>query len=327
MTEVSRLPAQRASIEAPIFLVGATRSGTTLLSLMLGHHPEIVFVGELEWVWDYARNSSATDLEPYYEWLATNRHYRHHRLSVNRSLAFDDLARDFLKQLRAAVDPAEKRLHVGCQIHRHYAQALAVWPNARFIHIVRDGRDVCASWIRWGWLGNAYVAGVSWCKALAEWTMVKQEIDAARRIELRFEDLIRFPDRELARLCEFIGVPYSDAMLRYHEASTYESVDPAQAGKWRKQLARRDLCVFEAVAGRELLANGYAPSEEPAYVLQPWSRPLLLIENKFRHHRSRVRNYGPGLWAADIVTRVLGLRALQGRVRLALNEIDNSRIK
>ena len=48
----------------PLFLVGTTRSGTTLLSLMLGHHPQIAFVGEYEWVWDFAPAHAAATLEP-----------------------------------------------------------------------------------------------------------------------------------------------------------------------------------------------------------------------------------------------------------------------
>jgi hypothetical protein len=316
-----------AVIEQPIFLVGTTRSGTTLLSLMLGHHPEIAFVGELEWVWDFAPGAAAPALEPYYAWLGTNRHYLHHGLTVERSLRFADLVRSFLQQMRAAVDAGASRPHVGCQVHRHYAHALAIWPRARFIHIVRDGRDVCASWLAMSWLGSGYEAGLRWRGALADWAAVKSLIDPARRTELRFEDLIRFPERELTRLCEFIGTPYSDGMLRYHEDSTYEPVDPAQAGKWRRQLAVRDVRLFEAVAGRELIANGYDLSGAPAYVLKSWSRPILRFQGKLRHHRARARTLGVRLWLADIVARRIGVRALRDRVRMALNRVANARMK
>lgn len=316
-----------SSIEAPTFLVGTTRSGTTLLSLMLGHHPEIAFVGELEWVWDFAPSTATPALEPYYAWLATHRHYLHHRLRVDRSLAFEDLARSFLEQMRADADSDARRPHVGCQVHRHYAQAVSIWPRARFIHIVRDGRDVCASWIKFGWLGNAYEAGLRWRQALAEWEAVKPQIDPGRRTELRFEDLIQFPERELTRVCEFLGTPFSDAMLRYHEDTSYERVDPAQASKWRKQLASRDVRLFESVASQDLIAHSYALSGEQPYSLKPWSHSLLRIEDKLRHHRARARIYGPSLWLADILTRRIGGRSLQDRVRLALNQVEDARIK
>jgi len=325
MPETSATLGRDSSIAEPIFIVGATRSGTTLLSLMLGHHPQIVFVGEYEWVWDFAPGASLP-LEPYYEWLATHRHFRRHRLRVNRSLRFEDQARDFLHQMRAAADPGKERAHVGCQVHRNYIDALSVWPRARFIHIVRDGRDVCASWIKFGWLGNAYVAGLSWCKSMTEWKAAKTHIDPSRRTELRFEDLVKSPAAELARLCEFVGAPYTDAMLNYHKDTTYEPVDPSQAGKWRQQLSRRDLRVFESVAARELAEQGYAPSGEPDYSMRPWSRPMLLAENALRHHDARVKNFGFRLWLADIVSQRLGLRAWQARIRLEFNEIENSRM-
>ncbi len=316
-----------SSIEEPIFLVGTTRSGTTLLSLMLGHHPQIAFVGELEWVWDFAPGTETPALEPYCAWLATHRHYLHHRLRIDRSLGFVELARSFLEQMRANAGPDAARPRVGCQVHRHYARALSIWPRARFIHIVRDGRDVCASWIKFGWLGNAYEAALRWREALAEWEAVKPRIDPARRTELRFEDLVQFPERELKRLCEFIGTPFSEAMLRYHEDTSYEPVDPAQASKWRQQLASREVRIFESVANQGLRANGYAPSGEPPYSLRPWSRFLLRIEGRLRHHRARAHIFGTGLWLADLVTRRIGMRSLRDRVRLALNRVTNANMK
>jgi hypothetical protein len=85
--------------------------------------------------------------------------------------------------------------------------------------------------------------------------------------------------------------------------------------------------VFEATAGRELVANGYPLSEEAPPSLGPWSRALLEIESRVRHHRSRIRNFGSALWLAEILTRRLGTPALRARVRLALNEAENARLK
>jgi hypothetical protein len=310
----------------PVFLVGTTRSGTTLLSLMLDHHPDIAFAGESEWIWDFPARAAGR-MPAYHVWLEAHRHYRHHGLRTDRSLSFDELARSFLEQMRAAVDAEGAKRLIGWQLHRHYAAALALYPRARFIHLVRDGRDVCASWLKFGWLGNAYEAGLRWRHALAEWQAVKPRIAAARRVELRFEDLIRAPERELARLCDFLGAPYAPEMLAYHRDTTYERPDPGQAGKWRQQLSRRELRLFESVAAAELAANGYEPSGQPSLALRPWSRAWLRLDDKLRHHRARVRIYGPRLWLADVLSRRLAMRKTQERVRLALNEIESARLK
>lgn len=313
-------------VDDPIFLVGTTRAGTTLLSLMLGHHPQIAFVGELEWIWDFPEAASG-HLAPYHAWLATHRHFLHHHLRIDPKLAFSDLARSFLQQMREESDPGLTKPRVGCQVHRHYAEAFDLWPNARFIHIVRDGRDVCASWLKFGWLGNGYQAGVRWRDAIAEWQALAPSLPRERRTEVRFEELIRFPERELRRLCEFLGTPYSGDMLRYHEDTTYEPIDPGQSGKWRKQLARRDLRQFEAVAGSSLSSCGYALSGEAPYRLAPWSGTLLRLEDKARHHGARARLLGTRLWLADIVARRIGTRSFRDRVRLQLNAVESSRIK
>jgi hypothetical protein len=316
-------------IDAPIFLVGCTRSGTTVLSLMLGHHPDIAFVSELEWVWDCAsaRRHDELDLSAYHAWLTTHRAYLFHSLSLDRALSFRALTRDLFEQLRKTHDPSLAKSHVGCQVHRHYEEALRTWPRARFIHIVRDGRDVCASWIKFGWLGNGYEAGVRWKGALLEWERVKELIPEAQRTEVRFETLIQEPEAEIRRLCAFTGVPYDNRTLRYHEDTSYEPIDPKQAGKWRKQLTQREVQLFEAVAGEALLANGYALSGQPALPIRPWDRALIELDDKFKHHRARAKRYGSPLWLADIATRVLKLNALQDRVRLHMNEIENARLR
>ncbi|MDD9938424.1 MAG: sulfotransferase [Myxococcales bacterium] len=314
-------------IEEPVLLVGTTRSGTTLLSLMLDHHPAISFAGEFEWVWDFMPGVAAPPLEDYYAWLRTNRHFLHHGLEIDRSLDFAGQARRFLADMRVQKDPGLVSSRVGVQVHRHYTLANQVWPRARFIHIVRDGRDVAASWIKFGWLGNAYVAAQRWNAALIEWDHAKKDIEEERRIELRFEDLIADPTGQLARLTEFLGVDYDEAMLRYHEDTTYSPVDSGQGGKWRKSLTPRDLALFERFSGHQLERHGYALSGAPTYDDKPWSPALLELDDRVRHNRARIRNLGPGLWLAEHLSRRLRSRTLRDAVATRVNALENARIQ
>jgi hypothetical protein len=285
----------------------------------------VAFVGELEWVWDGPRTAGGRELDArtYHDWLSGHRLFRRHGFALNRALPIGELPRDLLEQMRHQRDPRREKALVGCQVHNWYDEARRCWPNARFIHIVRDGRDVCASWIKLGWLGNGYEAGLRWRAALDEWDRVRPLIPADQSTEVRFEALVRAPEAELSRLCTFLGVPYDANMLRYHEDTTYEPIDPNQAGKWVRQLARRDVQLFEAAAGSALVQQGYALSGERALRLRPWSRPLIAIDDSLRHHRTRARTYGISLWLADIAARRLRLRDLWSRVRLRMNEVDD----
>jgi hypothetical protein len=192
---------------------------------------------------------------------------------------------------------------------------------------VRDGRDVCASWIKFAWVGNGYRAGRDWAASMEEWRAAQKMIAPANRIELRFEDLINDVESQLERLCVFLGIPYDEAMLRYHEHTTYSPIDPNQAGKWQKGLDRRNLRLFESAAADELVAQGYARSDAPEYAMHPWSKLWLRIDDALRHNRARVEKYGFSIWFWDHVTRRLPLPGAHDAVQLRINAVENSKVQ
>ena len=79
-------PSLASAREEPFFLVGSERSGTTLLRLMLAHHPEIECTPEFEFMVEALPAQGWPALEPYYDWLATNRIFLPHGLSIDRTL-------------------------------------------------------------------------------------------------------------------------------------------------------------------------------------------------------------------------------------------------
>jgi hypothetical protein len=311
----------------PIFVVGTTRSGTTLLGLMLGHHPEICFPGEFEWAMELLGPDGAPpDMDELRSRLATDRHFLGHALSLDPGMAFDAQLDHFLLQMKEGEGQTHKA-RLGVAMHRGYLHLLRFWPDARIIHIVRDGRDVCASWIAKGWVGNIWAGLHEWAAQERVWDRFAPEVPPQQALEVRFEDLIADAPAELRRICAFLDLEYSPDMLRYPEDTTYEAVDPGQADKWRHLLDAREIQLAEAAAGDFLVQRGYRLSEHPRIEVGALEERILGWQSRIQLVRARIRSFGAGLWLADVVSRKLGPPSWRQRVRLRMNATIDARVK
>lgn len=258
-----------------LFLVGRGRSGTTLLKAMLDAHPEVCVAPEALFVmnvhrryghgpWDAARvEAFARDI-----WL-------------ERKLRTWELDPDALtERLRAVEDPSFASLcravyeeHARRQgkphprwvgdKNPHHAlfvpELMAAFPEARFVHIVRDYRDNILSY-------QAVRFDLSATGALAyRWRRYNEAVLAAARdaperfLRLRYEDLAAEPQKALERLCDFLGIAFDPAMLRFHESHRNEArawhaglaapVDAARVERWRAAMPPGRVAVAERVCG------------------------------------------------------------------------------
>jgi hypothetical protein len=311
----------------PVFLVGTTRSGTTLLRLMLDHHSQLSLPGEFEFAVELvADDGRFPSLDDYCDWLGTNRHFLYHALEIDSSLDYPGLVNDFLLQMRRSSGAEEKPI-AGAVVHRHYERLLHLWPMASFIHIVRDPRDVCASWLRMGWVGSPWGGGREWRRAELQWDHLRASLPPTRRHELRFEDLIARPRESLESLCRFLTVPFEETMLDYSRDSTYEPVDPSQAEKWRKELSPASVQRVEAGAGDLLMQRGYPHSGFPELRPGALRHAFLSIEDRIGRIRGRLRTYGGRIWWEDVLARRIGSRAWHRRVQLRMHAVTNRRLK
>lgn len=309
------------------FLVGTTRSGTTLLGLMLGHHPDISFPGEFEFAVDFMPNADTfPPLPAYYEWLAMNRHYRWHRPEIDPTLAYPQLVRSFLAHMKHAAGGEAKRW-VGVAVHRHFDRLHALWPDVRFVHLVRDPRDVIRSWLELGWSGEAYTAACTWRDLELLWAQVRSRIPPERVFELRYEDLIRRTPEVLASLCAFLSLPYSERMLSYPDDTTYEPIDPQQVGKWRRALSPRQQRLVDRALGDLLVERGYPPSGHPPLRVGPLLVQVLRLRDWQMRLRSRLRQFGWRIWVADQIAKLLHLEGWRRRLELRRQAIVNRQLK
>lgn len=300
---------------APTFLVGSERSGSTLLRLMLDHHPLIAFEHEFDIatlrVGDDGRMPEVDDA--YVAWLGTVRGMWY---SIDRTLGHRELMRDFLEQKR---DASGGKPQVGATVHHHFDRLRFLWPDARFLHLLRDPRDVAPSVVQKGWAGNVYHATDWWTEAERCWDTLRARMDPEQLLEVRYEDLVRDPEAELTRICDFIGVEFDARMLRYHESvRQYPPPDPRLAFQWRKKLIPDQVALVEERAGEQLLERGYAPSGYPIPSIGPARRELLMLDSRAKRFRFRLDQFGPGIVALDLIGRRLGLRPV---ARYALERI------
>lgn len=156
----------------------------------------------------------------------------------------------------------------------------AVAGRAKFIHIVRDGRDVCLSWMKLK-VGpeTIAIAAQAWRRHVTgkrEWGKANPD----RYCEVRYEDLIVNLEAEIRRICEFVGIEFRPEMLLFHQGEMAQAianstthvllgrpVDSGNREKWRTQMCSDDIALFEWITGDALTASGYpATAAKPSRI-------------------------------------------------------------
>jgi hypothetical protein len=336
-------PASRS----PFLIIGGQRSGTSLLSRILNQHPSLAVPGESFYF------NTFGPLRRFYGDLAVpeNRDrlvddalstfkIREWSPPLTRAAVLAKLEEPTLGGVfRAILDAwtetqgkprwGEKTPHHVL----HWRDVTEALPYAPLVHIVRDGRDVALGLIR-ARFGpkTVYRAAQRWTQYLSAIDRIKAATPAVRLHEIRYEDLLQQPEEVLGGICAFLGERYAPEMLEFHRnpslytsgyldehANLWRPLLPEKVGGWRTKMSRRDLRIFEAVAGRTLVAYGYplATSGAPLpgwesfhlrWIVDPPTKGRALLRNRPGHqeeaHLLRLRT--------KIVLRH-GLRRLAGR--------------
>jgi hypothetical protein len=304
------------------FVCGALRSGTTLLNLMLDHHPELSNPGEMDFLFECPRTAEGRyDLAKFKQKLVLNPIFLRHGLTYTDGLEHDALVRSFVESKRKP----GKRLTV--TVHRHFERIPAVFPEARFVHLLRDPRDVARSSIGMGWAGNVYCGVNHWIESERSYEKLRELVPAERIFELKNEALVADPHAALSGLCEFLGVSFDPAMLSYPETTTYSPPDPGLVEQWRKVQSPREIGLVEGKLGEMLEARGYRLSGHP--LIEPDESEKNRLEREDRRERFsfRARRYGLFWTVMDTITRHVRIEPVRKAVRRRFNEIGEKHLK
>jgi len=143
----------------------------------------------------------------------------------------------------------------------------------------------------------------------------------------RYEEVLERPEESLRGICDFLGVEFDPRMLAFHEDTSYAPPDPALAYQWKRKLSETDLRLVEARIGPMLTERGYElsglPPLRPSFLRRLWLR----TQNRLYRASYRRKRYGLRLWLTAVLAERLGLRGLERRTQLKLNEIDRKHLK
>lgn len=272
----------------PFFLLGPMRSGTTLVRLMLASHPHIAIPPEshfLPELFKFEKSSAGLAMQrsKIIDWLLSHRRLADFKLDPAWMRATLSSIEPFTThQIACALfgeyARREGKVRWGDKTPRHRSflpQLQSLFPEAKFIHVLRDGRDTALS----AW--RAKFGPKSWADAVYDWRDAIRDVRKGQRtipaesfLEVRYEELILHPESVLRKICSFLGEEYDSKMLRFSDAAqkevpSWESswhsklqkpLDASNTGKWKTELSQGQLLLFNRVAGRELIAVGYEPA-------------------------------------------------------------------
>lgn len=309
-------------VENPYFLNGAPRSGTTLLRLMLASHPQIAWCSEFTYVVRFVKDDGTLpDIQEYRDWLESNWMFLRKNHAIDDSLDYLDLVNSFLEQERG-----DKQI-VGATVHEFFNRLILLWPNARFIHIIRDPRDVAPSSIQMGWGGNVWTALDKWIEAEVLWDEFKTTITPEIYIEVKYEDLIEKSVTTLSKICNFLGVEFTEKMFDYTKYSTYTRPDPKLINQWRKKLSEHEIQLIESRLGNYLIEKNYEPSGLPLIELSPLEKIQLKTQDWFYKKNRNIKMYGFGLLLSSSIAKRLNNKTWQKKVSLKMKEINDEYVK
>jgi len=274
-------------------IVGVGRSGTSLLMSMLNAHPEIVLPPETHFLGSYVMRHPKISVDVFQTLLAKDHRFERLGFSAGEiDKVIADIQGDFsaagfywrmlehyasIRDAQIIGDKAPKNIEYLPVIRRLFS-------TARIIHIIRDPRDVYLSRTKAKW-SSGYSDTAHFVAYRSQYTLgtrLGARIFGDRYYQLRYEDLLSNPERELRSICSWLGVNYREEMLQFsrsaqelvsaeEEAWKKETLGPLlrdNRDKWKRELDRGKVWAIEAACSPAFRDGCYQRSASPASILR-----------------------------------------------------------
>ena len=273
--------------EEPFFIIGTQRGGTTLLRLMLNKHSDISIPPESHFLISLFKKFAPQQV--------LNKEEQHVAKAIissnprfntwNVSLADFDGIIDLLpeqcplpllikKLFEKQIEPTGKKIW-GEKTPEYIdiiPQLAAAFPRARFISIIRDGRDVAMSLQQRGWQGwSVYQRATYWKHCVHKMSRLKELPNAF--LAIRYEDIVLNTKDTLTEISNFLEIKFETVILDFHEDAAQNITDQEiksgvhakltrspqsnDAFKWKRIPGKKAVWLFESVCHKELELMGY----------------------------------------------------------------------
>lgn len=298
---------------SPVFIGGCERSGTSFLASMLGNHPSYITTPEcqfkvklanfLDWSepCDQEKMQSAIDFMNHHfrfliwDTLLNEDDYLNSTHQYSLRGLIEHTVQQYAQQKHNKLNPLVWFDHDPYNL-RDRKTILEHFPDARFIHLVRDGRAVAASVMPLDWGPNTiYYAAHFYKKSVGYGLEAKKELSKHQIMRVRYEDIIKNPSEELEAICNWLDIEFSSDMvnaegfkppkytIKQHQAVN-QKADPTKLMGWKKKLNKGQIKVFESIAGGLLEELGYERLMPKSY---PPNKIRRYIFRKQESHREK----------------------------------------
>ena len=251
--DIAAYPVTSCQSEAPVFIAGMPRSGTSLLDQIIDAHPQAAGVGELDTIERFAHQLEDARKPD----APADKRFG----SLNR-FRWQLVADDYVREISKLAPGAERVANKAIGNTRLVGLLTRLFPKTRIVHIRRDPRDVAIScfmgafnndalpWTtKLDWVARAYPQSE---RLMDHW---KQTLDVPI-LEVRYEELVADPGTQFPRLIEFLGLPWDDACRDFYKTRrtvktlSYDQVNrplyTSSAGRHRNYLQHLQDVAFPA---------------------------------------------------------------------------------
>lgn len=293
-------------MDKQIFILGAPRSGTSFLASLLkntdyGPPFETHFITKF-----YKKLVNYGDINEYQNYrkllmdILNERAVKQWKLNINHEKFFEELGPNFtysqLVNNICLMAPQQKGFNSWGDKTPDYLADIDIlcklFPDAKYIYIVRDGRDVALSLLEKDWgPNNVYYCAKYWASLNQNNSSLDSLRSSQNLYQLKYENLLDNIEDYAKEIYSFLNQKYDEAELR----KLTSAVKSGNYNKWKKRMTPRQINIFNKVASKTLKRFGYEQSTEDRPISSAWKVMFFLHNAFFRIRHLFILNVVDGI--------------------------------